>query len=99
MTASAGRPAVTKARFLRRLDDPLARIPGLLVDVEVDDLLLRVEAVDGDHILANELIAPVVALLDFLEDRIADFRDVEGGELEADAAARIVPKPFFADSY
>lgn len=65
---------------LSGLFDPVARIRGLLVDVEMNELGVVIELEDGDHILANELVAAPMPFLNLLEHAVADFADLELGK-------------------
>ena len=52
------------------------------------------EAVDRDDVLADELVAARVPLLDLLEQRVAGLGDEEFGELELGAARRPAGEEF-----
>ena len=67
--------ALAAGRLMRGLDDPAAAVLRLLVDVEAANPVRSVEAVDRDHVLADDILTLVLALLDLLEDGVADLAD------------------------
>ena len=58
-------------RLPRRILDPGAAVLRLLIDIEVDDLVVGIEAVDRDDVLADEFCPARVAFLDFLKSDAA----------------------------